>query len=145
VSEYDYLTMEDALYFCEKSGLYIRDPGALDSALARPASIVFGVESYQNLHLKGAALLDAINRNHPLLDGNKRLAWTLVDAFFTLNGWALRAPPVEIDDFVRAVGGDEHPALEDIATWLRTHSLPLEDDEIAGSPATIDRLKHAGM
>ena len=123
MTDHDYPTMEDALYFCEKAGLYIRDAGALDSALSRPASVVFGVESYQDIHLKGAALLDAINRSHPLLDGNKRLAWTMVDVFYTLNGWALRPPQAEINRFVRTAAGDEHPALEVIAGWLRTHSV----------------------
>jgi len=121
VSGFEYPAMEDALYFCERAGLYIRDPGALDSALARPASVVWGTEAYEGIHLKGAALLDALSRSHPLPDGNKRLSWTMVDVFYDLNGYRLTVDPVEGDAFVRTVGGD-HLELEDIATWLEAHS-----------------------
>lgn len=126
MSDFEYPTMEDALYVCEVLGLYIRDAGALDSALARPASVVWGVEAYEGIHLKGAALLDGINRSHPLLDGNKRLSWTMVDAFSSLNGLRLTVGPDEGDVFVRAAGG-EHVDLEKIATWLREHSSPAPD------------------
>lgn len=121
-----YVDMEDALDFCELLGLYIRDEGALASALARPAAVVWGVEAYEGLHLKAAALLDALNRSHPLLDGNKRLSWTMTDVLYRLNGFRLVADPHEVDRFVRAVGGDEHLLLEDVATWLEAHARPLD-------------------
>lgn len=121
-----YVDMEDALDFCELLGLYIRDEGALASALARPAAVVWGVEAYEGLHLKAAALLDALNRSHPLLDGNKRLSWTMTDVLYRLNGFRLVADPHEVDRFVRAVGGDEHLPLEDVATWLEAHARPLD-------------------
>ncbi|MFC4613339.1 type II toxin-antitoxin system death-on-curing family toxin [Cellulomonas algicola] len=127
MTELLYPDMEDALYVCERAGLYIRDEGALASALARPGSVVWGSEAYVGIHLKGAALLDAVNRSHPLLDGNKRLSWTLVDAFCDMNGYRLTVDPDEGDAFVRSVGGDEHLALEDIAAWLEAHARPLED------------------
>lgn len=123
MSTFEYPTMEDALYFCEVLELYIRDIGALDSALARPASVVWGHEAYEGIHRKGAALLDAINRSRPLLDGNKRLSWTMVDTFYSLNGLRLTVDPDEGDEIVRAVGG-EHIDLEKLATWLEEHSSP---------------------
>jgi len=117
--------MEDALYVCEKLGLYIRDAGALDSALVRPASVVWGTEAYEGLHLKGAALLDAINRSPPLVDGNKRLSWTMVDLFYDLNGFRLAVDPDQGDVFIRSVGGDDHLPLEDVAHWLEERSSRL--------------------
>ena len=126
MSEFIYPDMEDALYVCERANLFIRDEGALASALARPGSVVWGTEAYEGIHLKGAALLDAINRSHPLLDGNKRLSWTLVDAFYDMNGYRLTVDPVEGDTFVRSVGSEEHLALEDIAAWLEAHAQPLD-------------------
>jgi death-on-curing protein len=65
VTTVDYPTMDDAVYFCERAGLYIRDPGALASAIARPAAVVWGSEAYDGIHRKGAALLDGIRRSHP--------------------------------------------------------------------------------
>ena len=69
-------------------------------------------------------LLDALSRSHPLLDGNKRLSWTMVDLFYDLTGFRLTVDPVEGDAFVRTVGGD-HLALGDIAAWLEAHSTPI--------------------
>lgn len=37
-----------------------------------------GVEAYTQLALKAAALLESVARFHPLIDGNKRSAWTLM-------------------------------------------------------------------
>lgn len=126
MTDFLYPDMEDALYVCERAGLYIRDEGALASALARPGSVVWGTEAYEGIHLKGAALLDAVNRSHPLLDGNKRLSWTLVDAFYDMNGYRLTVDPDEGDRFVRSVGGDDHLTLEEIAGWLEAHARPLD-------------------
>ena len=54
----------------------VGDYGLIDSALARPRASVFGQGAYPDLHLKVAALLHSLARNHALVDGNKRLAWT---------------------------------------------------------------------
>jgi death-on-curing protein len=46
-----------------------------DSAAHRPQASAFGQEAYPTVHGKAAALLDAVVRNHALVDGNKRLGW----------------------------------------------------------------------
>jgi death-on-curing protein len=134
MTEYLYVEMEDALDFCELLGLYIRDEGALASALTRASAVVWGVEAYEGLHAKAAALLDGLNRSHPLLDGNKRLAWTLTDVFYRLNGLALRAEPREVDHFVRTVGGDAHLSIEEIAAWLEAHAVEIAPTQAATPP-----------
>ena len=123
----EYPTLDDAVYVCERLGLYVRDGGALESALARPASIVWGTEAYVGIHLKGAALLDALNRSDPLVDGNRRLSWTMVDLLYTLNGLRLTVEPGEGDAFIRAVGGDEHLGLDEIAVWLERRSAAIDE------------------
>ncbi len=78
--------LADALDVCEKRGLHIRDVGALASAIDGPAQVVWGEEAYVGVHAKGAALLDAVNRSHPLVDGNKRLPVVLVMLLYRING-----------------------------------------------------------
>ncbi|MGH9280443.1 MAG: type II toxin-antitoxin system death-on-curing family toxin [Acidimicrobiales bacterium] len=51
----------------------IRDAGLLGSAAARPQATVFGEDAYPDVWTKAAALLQSIVKNHPLVDGNKRL------------------------------------------------------------------------
>lgn len=141
MSTFLYPEMEDALYVCERLGLFIRDQGALDSALARPGSVVWGTEAYEGIHLKGAALLDAINRSHPLLDGNKRLSWTLVDAIYDMSGLRHVVGAEEGDVFVRSVGGDEHLPLDDVATRLEEHAVATAPPRPAPAPHDPELLE----
>ena len=82
-----YLTIDDALRVLDRFGFHIRDAGLLSSALARPATTVFGGDAYSTLEHKAAALLESLARNHPLMDGNKRTAWTLMVLFLWINGF----------------------------------------------------------
>lgn len=114
----EYPELADAQDICDQLGLHIRDAGALASAVARPAVVVWGEEAYPSIHLKAAALLDGINRSHPLLDGNKRLSILLVMLLYQLNGWRLQVDPAEGDRFIRDVAGDRRLELDEIAAWL---------------------------
>src|SRR4051812_15745997 len=100
-------TVEVAVDLCRRERWHVRDLGGLASAVARPGQVVFGAEAYVGLHAKGAALLDAISRSDPLLDGNKRLAWMLVAAMYRVNGHRLATTAADGDAFMRAVGGDD--------------------------------------
>lgn len=82
----EYLTLEDGLLIVGRLGFHVRDAGLLASALARPAASLFGADAYANLELKAAALLESLARNHPVIDGNKRTAWTTLVAFLWING-----------------------------------------------------------
>lgn len=82
-----YLTLDDALQVTNAFGFHVRDAGLLASALARPAASMFGQDAYPTIDGKAAALLESLARNHPLIDGNKRTAWTLMVAFLWINGW----------------------------------------------------------
>jgi len=91
-SAVDYLTVEDLLDIA--AGVLprvdVRDTGLLASAAARPATAVFGTEAYPTLGAKAAALMHSLARNHPLIDGNKRLAWSATRIFLLLNGHDLQ-------------------------------------------------------
>jgi death-on-curing protein len=117
--------MADALDICDALGAHIRDVGALASAVERPAQVVWGVEAYDGIHAKGAALLDAVNRSHPLLDGNKRLSILLVMLLYRLNGFDLAVDPVEGDAFIRRVASAPHLELDEIEAWLSGRAVPL--------------------
>ncbi|MCD4852048.1 type II toxin-antitoxin system death-on-curing family toxin [Arthrobacter sp. AK01] len=82
-----YLDIEDALQVIDRYGFHIRDVGLLASALARPATTVMGSEAYPELAMKAAALLESVARFHPLIDGNKRTAWTLMVLLLWINGY----------------------------------------------------------
>ncbi|ANS65565.1 death-on-curing family protein [Streptomyces lincolnensis] len=70
----------------EQTQVAVRDLGLLSSAVHRPQSQMFGVEAYTDLFEKAAALLQSLAENHPLVDGNKRMAWMCTVVFLDVNG-----------------------------------------------------------
>lgn len=96
----------------------VRDLGLLESSLTRAAMVSFGHELYPGIHLKMAATLDSVNRNHPLADGNKRLSWIVVAATYQVNGYPdPRGTIDEHEAFVFRVA-TEHPELDRMAERL---------------------------
>jgi death-on-curing protein len=91
----------------------VRDHGLLESAAARPRATVFGADAYPSLEEKAAALLHSLARNHPLVDGNKRLALAGTIAFLGLDARALTWSNDEAYDVVIAVASGE---IDDVAT-----------------------------
>ena len=75
----------------------IRDLGLLESAIARPATTVFGSDAYPTVHLKAAALLHSLIANHPLVDGNKRTGLAATLLFYEMNGHHPIANPDAFD------------------------------------------------
>jgi len=119
----EHLTVEDLLSIAEEAlGVpSVRDIGLLDSAAHRPQASAFGKDAYSTIDEKAAALLDAVARNHALVDGNKRLAWAAAVVFYDLNGFDLDPPTVdEAVDLVIAVaaGQVDLPRLTELlASW----------------------------
>ncbi len=104
----EYLDLDDILAVgaaaLAPAELLVRDVGLLESAIARPQASAFGEDAYPDLHLKAAALLESLARNHPLVDGNKRLAWVATRYFLIKNGTDARPPSAsEGDRFIREV------------------------------------------
>lgn len=120
----DYLEPVDVEDLIASMGFHLRDRNLLLSALAAPLP-VFGEEVYASVQSKAAALMIAINRDHPLADGNKRLSWIVAKAFLALNGEHLAADSVrEGDEFIRAVAGNQIK-LDEAVGWIEAHSTRL--------------------
>ena len=71
-----------------------------DSALNAPAASFAGYELHQPFARKAAVLCSRLCNNHPLLDGNKRVAYEALREFVARNGYSWSEP---VDD----LRGDE--------------------------------------
>jgi death-on-curing protein len=100
----------------------VRDLSLLKSAAIRPLVTVIGQDAYPNLFLKAAVLLEALIRNHPFLDGNKRTAFISAVIFLELNGYRFNADQEEAADFVLQIAASSKKETEAIASWLKKHS-----------------------
>ena len=118
----EFLDLDDVLHLAERllgSPAPVRDVGLLGSAVARPRTTAFGEDAYPDIWHKAAALLQSIVKNHPLVDGNKRLGWVAAAVFLELNGVA--ASGISNDDvyeFVMSVASGSHD-IGEIAHLLR--------------------------
>lgn len=120
-----YLSLENLLRIADAAvdgDVVVRDIGLLESALGRPRATVFGADAYPSLHLKAAALLHSLARNHALVDGNKRLAWAGTAVFLGINGHRVVTGQDEVVDLVLAVASGALDDLEKIAAHLAAWS-----------------------
>ena len=99
----------------------LRDEGLFESALARPLHIAaHGEPDFAEL---AAAYGVGLAKNHPFVDGNKRVAFLAVGLFLALNGHRLVATQVEATLTMLAVASGTLDEAA-FAAWLREHSAP---------------------
>jgi len=93
----DYLDLQDLIEIGRSliPDFQIRDRGLLESAVMRPQTIIYGEDAYPLFAEKVAALIHSLGRNHALIDGNKRIAWSAGRIFCLMNKCDLQ---MTIDD-----------------------------------------------
>jgi death-on-curing protein len=112
----------------------IRDLHLLDSALLRPALVLFGEPQFPSVMDKAAALMHSLAYHHLFYDGNKRTAVRAVALFLSKNGYTLDYQVERDYDYILEVAKG-HQSVEQIAEWLSVHSRVRGD----GLPPHPDR------
>lgn len=101
----------------------IRDAGLIESALAQPQQTFGGEDLYPTLPEKAAALACSLLRNHPFVDGNKRVGYAAGRLLLLLNGWDLVASLDEREHvFLSLAAGTL--GQEAFREWFIGHSFP---------------------
>jgi death-on-curing protein len=98
----------------------LRNPGLLSSALAQPKMTIAGKYLDRTIYDKAAAYGYHLARNHAFVDGNKRIAFVVMDIFLQMNGRQIDATEEEAFTMTSqlAAGNIPKPAL---AKWLKSH------------------------
>lgn len=94
----------------------IRDPGLLQSALARPQS-----GYYDTLAAQAAALLQSLAMNHAFVDGNKPVAFALTAIFLRMNGFALRVSADDAERFMLDTVIRDRGEIAMLTAWIERH------------------------
>ena len=102
----------------------LRDPGLLDSALAQPKMTVGGKFVHKTLFDKAAAYGFHVCKNHPFVDGNKRVAFVLMDIFLQKNGRDIVANEEEAYSMTMSLASGKLSKAQ-LSKWLKEHSLKL--------------------
>ena len=98
----------------------------LESALAEPAQTYGGRYLHRTIHDKAAALLRSLIKNHPFVDGNKRLALTATIVFLALNHWLFFAPRHEaVERCLQIARTEGNVEVREIASWMRPRAVNL--------------------
>jgi death on curing protein len=99
----------------------LRNPGGLESALARAPNIA----AYGNPDAPAlaAAYAAGIARNHPFVDGNKRTAWIAARLFLRINGISLSYDHAEATGIMLALAAGEL-SEDELANWFRERVRP---------------------
>ncbi|MDO9710853.1 type II toxin-antitoxin system death-on-curing family toxin [Paracraurococcus lichenis] len=98
----------------------LRDPGLLESALARPRNLQ-AYEGESDLCRLAASYAGGIVRNHPFADGNKRTAFIAAVVFLELNGLVPDLAEGEAIAAVFDLAAGDLPE-EGFAAWLRDNT-----------------------
>ena len=107
--EPSFLTLDEVLAIHEEQvRLYgglagLRDLALLQSALAMPSAGFGDSYLHEDLFAMAAAYLFHLARNHPFLDGNKRVATVAALYFFELNNLEVDADANRLETLVRGV------------------------------------------
>lgn len=78
----------------------LRDEGMLDSALNTPFQTFAGKDVYPSLQQKAARLCFGLVKNHPFVDGNKRIGAHVMLVFLALNGIELQHTQTELSEVI---------------------------------------------
>jgi death-on-curing protein len=121
----EYITLDEALRihrvlieaFGGAEG--VRDMGLLESALLRPQT-----GYYSDLIEEAAALWESLAMNHPFVDGNKRVAYAVLELFLQSNGLDVLPDNAVVERFIyhHLEAGTFRKDILD--AWLRQNTGP---------------------
>jgi death on curing protein len=95
----------------------VRDEGLLESALMQPRQR-FADEPSNDLASLAAIYAYSLARDHPYIDGNKRVAFVVMAAFLGLNGFNVVTDEADVVAMMTALAAGELGEAP-LAEWVR--------------------------
>ena len=124
-----FLELDDVLALHAESirrfggGPGLRDVTLLESAVAMPKASMFGEPLHATVEEQAAAYLFHLVKNHPFVDGNKRVALAAALVFLGLNGLEIEASSEELVALVlETIAGTR--TKSDLAVFFRERARP---------------------
>ena len=100
----------------------LRDEGMLDSALNIPFQTFAGKDVYPSLQQKAARLCFGLVKNHPFVDGNKRIGAHVMLVFLALNGIELQHTQTELSEVILQSAAGTLQST-DLLDWILSHQI----------------------
>jgi death on curing protein len=102
----------------------LRDEGLLESALARPQNLLAYGEPPPDVAALVAAYAFGLSKNHPFVDGNKRVAYIAARTFLLINGWDIASTQEEKYLTMLSLA-EGNLSEEELANWIRVRLTQL--------------------
>lgn len=99
----------------------LRETGLLESAVARPHASFGGEDLYPRVIDKAAALCCGLTRNHPFVDGNKRIGVTAMLLMLRRNACPVHYTQQELIDLSLALARGDCD-VDDVVAWVEQHT-----------------------
>ena len=128
-----FLTKEQVLFLHELAiqehggSLGLRDEGLFESALEMPKAGFGGTYFHETIYHMGAAYLFHMVKNHPFVDGNKRIGLLCAVAFFGMNDIKLTLSNQRAIDLTMKLAS-ESVFKEEIAKIFEENSVLVDSD-----------------
>ena len=122
LSKHQILLIHDQLIAETGGSSGLRDEGMLDSALNSPFQTFGGEDVYPSLQQKAARLCFGLVKNHPFVDGNKRIGAHAMLVFLALNGIELQHSQTELSDVLLQLAAGEIEA-DALLQWILSHQV----------------------
>ncbi len=120
----DVVTAIHQMLLAEHGGLAgVRDVALLDSALNRPRQH-FAYSKEVSIFDLAASYSHGLAKNHPFVDGNKRVALTVAALFLELNGFSLDAKEPETVVVFKQLAAS-NLAEKNLSLWFKNSSISI--------------------
>ena len=93
----------------------------LESAVEQPRMTAFGQALYPTVIEKAAALCFSLIKNHPFIDGNKRVGHAAMEVFLKRNGYEIDAIVDTQEEIIFGVASGD-VSRDQLVSWLEEHS-----------------------
>ena len=100
----------------------IRDEGLLESALNATFQSFDGIDSFPSIQQKAARLGFGLIKNHPFVDGNKRIGTHAMLVFLALNGIEIEYTQEELSNIILNVASGDC-SFEGLVKWILNHQI----------------------
>ncbi|MBQ8947379.1 MAG: type II toxin-antitoxin system death-on-curing family toxin [Lachnospiraceae bacterium] len=98
----------------------IRDEGMLDSAVSAPYASFAGIEPFPTVIEKASRLGFGLIKNHPFIDGNKRIGAHALILMLKINGVTIDYDDQDLIDTILKVA-DGSFGYEELLAWVKAH------------------------
>src|SRR6056297_766736 len=102
----------------------IRDEKLLDSAIHQPKSTFEGKYLHDTIFKMASAYGFHLCKNHPFIDGNKRISLVAMDTFLQNNGYEITASEKETYKIMMKLSS-ENLSKDELTKWLVQNTISI--------------------